>query len=82
MVPSCLRLLFPFVQAVKVDVNYTVSLVQAVGVSSGFLAQKNRGGKNLEELYSVEEFEYWNQDDFKGKIVADLRLLGLALSQK
>ena len=77
-----MRLLSPFVQAVKVDVNYTVSLVQAVGVSSGFLAQKHRGGKNLEDLYSVEEFEYWNQDDFKGKIVAIYDFLAFSLSQK
>jgi len=53
-------------QTVKVDVSYTVPLVQAVGVSSSYLAQKNRGGVDHEELYSVEQFDYWNQDDFKG----------------
>ena len=55
-------------QTVKVDVSYTVPLVQAVGVSSSYLAQKKRGGVDHEELFSVEEFDYWNQDDFKGKM--------------
>jgi hypothetical protein len=42
--------------------------VQAVGVSSSFVAQKTQGGKEgREELLSVEQFDYWNQWDFKGE---------------
>lgn len=41
--------------------------MQAVGVSSSFVAQKTQGGKEgREQLLSVEEFDYWNLWDFKG----------------
>jgi hypothetical protein len=54
-------------QAVTVATSSVVSLLQAVGVSSSFVAQKTQGGKEgREELLSVEEFDYWNLWDFKG----------------
>jgi hypothetical protein len=56
------------VQIVTVDVVHTVPLVQAVAVSSSFQAQKMLGAAGLEETYFVEQFEYWNQHDFKSRL--------------
>jgi hypothetical protein len=54
-------------QAVSVTSSSVVGLVQAVGVSSSFVAQKTQGGKEgREELLSVEEFDYWNLWNYKG----------------
>ncbi|KAF8060477.1 OHP1 [Scenedesmus sp. PABB004] len=54
-------------KSVSVASDYVVSLAQAVGVSSSFVAQKTRGGREgREELLSVEELDYWNQYDFRG----------------
>ncbi|WIA35178.1 hypothetical protein OEZ86_003644 [Tetradesmus obliquus] len=54
-------------KAVTVSSSSVVGLVQAVGVSSSFVAQKTQGGKEgREQLLSVEEFDYWNLWDFKG----------------
>jgi hypothetical protein len=55
------------VQVVNVSSTYSVGLVQAVGVSSSFIAQQTRGATNFEELASVERFDYWNQWDYKGE---------------
>ena len=56
-----------YLQTVKVDVAYTVPLVQAVGVSSSFVAHNTQGDAGKEDTHSADDFEYWNQDDFKSK---------------
>ena len=47
--------------------TYSVGLVQLLGISSGYLAQKFKGGVLLEDLLSVEQLNYWNLWDYKGE---------------